>query len=191
VTPIAPERGLRRFVETAMHSPFSLPVLGVSLLAAVAFGVHLGESSVGLINPIYFQAPPLHPRDRGAAIDERRLEQDGPVYAQLYGWEQGYAARAADCGNCEALQARDAYSARVPYFGSGGELRAAVTQARSNLGESFAEAPEIVVHRPAEVERYAHYRISEDQAEAEASPEPELAAEVVGLDDKKDVDESF
>jgi hypothetical protein len=188
---LTPERGSRRFVVTAMYSPFSLPVIGVSLLAAVAFGVHLGESSVGLINPIYFQAPPLHPRDRGAAIDESRLVQRGPVYAQLYGWEQGYAARAADCGNCPALEARDAYSARVPYFGSDGELRATVTQARSDLGESFAEASEVVVHRPAEVERYAHYRISEDEAEAEASPEPELAAEIVGLDDKKDADERF
>ena len=184
MTPVAPERDSRRFVETAMMSPFSLPVMGVSLLAAVAFGVHLGESSVGLINPIYFQAPPLHPRDRGAAIDESRLEQNGPVYAQLYGWEQGYAARAADCGNCPALQARNAYSARVPYFGTGRELRVAVTQARSDLGESFAEAPELVVPRPAEVERYAHYRISED--EVEAVPEPEFASDPVGFADKKD-----
>jgi hypothetical protein len=51
------ERGFRRFVLSAMQSPFTLPILGASLLAAVAFGVHLGESSIGLIKPIYFQEP--------------------------------------------------------------------------------------------------------------------------------------
>ena len=172
-----------------MHGVFSLPVLGASLLGAVAVGVHLGESSIGLINPIYFQAPPLHPRDRGAAIDESRLQRRGPVYAELYGWEQGYAARAADCGNCEALLARDAYaySARVPYFGSGVRVHRAVAQAPEELGERFAAVPEDVAPRLAQVERYADFPIAEEQVVA---PEPE-PAEIVAPDDKKDVDEAF
>jgi len=33
------ERGVRRFVMTAMTSPFALPVLGGSLIAAVALGI--------------------------------------------------------------------------------------------------------------------------------------------------------
>ena len=178
------ERGFRRFVVTAMHSPVSLPILGGSLLFAVAMGIHLGESSIGQINPIYFQEPPLHPRDRGAAIDETRLHQAQPAYADLYGWEQGHAALAADCGNCEALHARDAYaySAVVPYFGSRPRLRPAVAQA-PEPEPVFAEVPEEVTPRQAPIERYAHYAVSADEAE-EAADEPAPEAEPLGL--KKD-----
>jgi hypothetical protein len=179
-----------------MINPFSLPVLGASLLVAVVVGVHLGESSVGLINPIYFQEPPLHPRDRGAAIDEASLNRRGPAFADLYGWEQGYAARAADCGNCEALRARDAYaySAEVPYFGSGSRLRSAVAVARDELGERFAALPDHVSPRNAEVERYAHYRIvAEPESEPEPEPEPDLAVDDVAppSDGGKDEVEEF
>ena len=147
-----------------MASPLALPILGGSLLVAVALGVHLGESSVGLINPIYFQEAPLHPRERGAAIDERSLNRAQPAYADLYGWEQGHAAIAADCGDCDALRARDAYaySARVPYFGNRAEVRAAVAEARDELGERFAEVPEEVVPRVSPIERYAYYPVSDD-----------------------------
>ena len=93
------ERRLRRFVVAAMLNPFTLPALGASVLVAIALGVHLGESSVGLINPIYFQGPPLHPRDRGAAIEEGSLHRSQTAYADLYGWEQGHAARAAGPGS--------------------------------------------------------------------------------------------
>jgi hypothetical protein len=154
-----------------MPNPFSLPILGASLLGAVVVGLHLGESSIGLINPIYFQAPPLHPRERGAAIDEASLQQRGPAYSQLYGWEQGYAARAADCGNCEALQARDAYahaySARVPYFGNHAAVRPAVAAAPDVLEERLAEAREDPAPRLAQIERYAYYPVEEV-----AEPEP-------------------
>ena len=155
-----------------MLNPFSLPVMGGSLLAAVIVGLQLGQSSVSLINPIYYQAPPLHPRLRGAAIDERSLDRTPePAYGQLYGWEQGYAARAADCGNCEALRARDAfaYSARVPYFGGREGLSRRVEQARADLGDQFADVPEEAAPRFAAAERYAYYAVSEDDVE----PEPD------------------
>ena len=171
------ERGFRRFVVALMHSPFTLPMLGASVLVAVVLGVHLGESSVGLINPIYFQGAPLHPRDRGAAIEEGSLHRSQTAYADLYGWEQGHAARAADCGNCEALRARDAYaySAQVPYFGGRQALRTAVVEARDDLGERFAEVPEDLSPRVSDIERYAHYPVSEDADEPEV--EMALAAE--------------
>ena len=97
-----------------------------------------------------------------------------PAYAQLYGWEQGYAARAADCGDCPALGARDAhaYSARVPYFGSGGELGEAVAEARADLGERFAEVAEPVSPRHGPVERYAHYPVSADEPDYFEFKEP-------------------
>lgn len=169
------ERRCGRFVVAAMHSPFTLPALGASLLVAVALGVHLGESSVGLINPIYFQGPALHPRDRGAAIEEGSLHRSQTAYADLYGWQQGHAARAADCGNCEALRARDAYaySAQVPYFGGREALRTAVVQARDDLGERFAEVPDDLSPRVSDIERYAYYPVSEGEPEVEVA----LAAE--------------
>ena len=139
--PEAPERRLRRFVWGAMTSPFTLPMIGGSLLAAVAFGVHLGESAVSMINPIYYQGPAIHPRDRGAAIDESQLTPSrGPVYAELYGWREGDAARAADCGDCgmATVGRARAYSAVVPYFG-GREAR----RPQRNWSEDRA-APEVV-----------------------------------------------
>ena len=147
-----------------MPSFFSLPILGGSLLVAAAVGVQLGESSIGLINPIYFEEPPLHPRDRGAAIEERALQPARNGYAGLYGWEQGHAAIAAECFECGAPGARgeQAYSARVPYFGSRGEVRVAVADARELLGDRFAEVPDDVSPRRADVERYAHYPVTED-----------------------------
>ena len=147
-----------------MPSFFSLPILGGSLLVAAAVGVQLGESSIGLINPIYFEEPPLHPRDRGAALEERALQPARNGYAGLYGWEQGHAAIAAECFECGAPDVRgeQAYSARVPYFGSRGEVRVAVADARELLGDRFAEVPDDVAPRRADVERYAHFPVSED-----------------------------
>ena|SRR5688572_15957562 len=179
------ERRFRRFVIEAMHSPFTLPALGASVLVAVALGVHLGESSIGLINPIHFQGPPLHPRDRGAAIEEGSLHRSQTAYADLYGWEQGHAARAADCGDCDALRARDAYaySAQVPYFGGREGLRAAVVQARDDLGERFAEVPEDLSPRVSQIERYAYYPVTEEEG-----IEMALAAEDAEFADETDSD---
>ena len=147
-----------------MNSPFTLPVLGGSLLAAVAFGVHLGESSISQINPIYFQGPPLHPRDRGAAIDESTLHRAPPIQMALYGWEQGHAARAAECGDC-GVRSAPVYSARVPYFGNRSDVHVAVADARELMGEQFAEVPEDLSQRAAQVELYAHYQVEADEPE--------------------------
>jgi len=162
-----------------MINPLTLPMLGGSLLAAVALGVHLGESSVGLIHPIHFQGPALHPRDRGAAIDETRLPPRAPAYGELYGWEQGEAARAADCGNCEALRARAAYahdySAEVPYFGGPAEqarvpdVRDAVV-AHGAPAEEPPGAEEIVRPKPP-VARYAYYPVVAEEIAEPPKPQ--------------------
>ncbi|MGZ8345761.1 MAG: hypothetical protein ACXWUP_01480 [Allosphingosinicella sp.] len=176
-----------------MTSPFTLPIMGGSLLAAVAFGIHLGSSAVGEIDPAYFQGPALHPRDRGVAIDERPagLHRTRTAYSDLYGWEQGEAMRAAECGDCKVMRASEAYaySAVVPYFGPG----------RSRTSKSdFGVAPATdVVDLPTEegqggplesavdarpdVSRYANYPLTYEeaafaaetgQAEAAAVPLP-------------------
>lgn len=180
-----------------MPNLFSWPALAASLLLAVIVGLQLGQSSVSLINPIYYQAPPLHPRDRGAAIDERALASARPAYAELYGWEEGYAARAADCGNCEALQVRGAYaspavySARVPYFGGHSEPRVTLAVAEDVYPDRLAARPDVTADPV--VHRYAYYPVSAEAAapaapaSASAPPSPPAAApavEEIGPDSK-------
>jgi len=74
------------------------PAIGSAALA-VGLGVQLGASTIREINPIHFQGPPIHPRDRGAAIDPAALRPPAQsAYAQAYGWGEGERARAAASG---------------------------------------------------------------------------------------------
>ncbi len=108
-----------------MIRSLTLPILGTSLFMAAAAGVHLGESSIGLINPIHFQGPAPHPRERGVAIYEEPLplQPRRAAYAELYGWDEGAAAQAAECGDCfrpaggAVADPEPVYSAIIPYFG--------------------------------------------------------------------------
>ena len=154
-----------------MINPFTLPAVGGALFAAVAIGIHLGESAIGLIDPVHMQGPAIHPRDRGAAIDENRIRPRAPAYGELYGWEEGEAARAADCGDCEALAARDAYAytAVVPYFGGIVETPAAPVTAEEEAWE--APPPEDRVEPETPILRYTHYRVAAEPEAAPAKPD--------------------
>ena len=163
----------------------NLPALAGSLLAAIVLGIHLGESSVGLINPVYFQGPALHPRDRGAAIDPATLPTPrGPAYADLYGWDEGRTAVLADCGDCAALAARDryAYSAAVPYFGGRSDRPAPVAEPApaAQLDTIVTPSAEYTA-REAQVARYAHYPVDERRAKV-----PDYAANDVHLNDEEE-----
>ena len=168
-----------------MTHPYALPVLGASILVAAAAGIHLGESAVAAITPIYFQGPALHPRDRGAAIDESRLTLARAQAPQVYGWDQGYAARAADCGDCDGLAAREAqaYSAVVPYFG-GGEPAAKpggyATEASVRVHRGSDESVALAEADTARIEFYAQHPLGYEEA---AFVEP--AAEELPLEDKE------
>jgi hypothetical protein len=148
------------------------------VVAAGALGVHLGQAAIDDINPLYFQGAAVHPRDRGAEVSEIGLEPRAPAFAQLYGWEQGQAARNADCGDCAALGARDAHS--------GGEVRFAVlqtewrTEARP-ASYSQEAAPDPAAGQPqpqpivyivenADVARYASYPIEAEAANEADKP---------------------
>jgi len=92
------ERPASRFRRVIGNYLLSWPAIGVAALA-VGLGVQLGASTVNEINPIHFQGPPVHPRDRGAAIDPAALRPPAQsAYAQAYGWGEGNAARAATSG---------------------------------------------------------------------------------------------
>ena len=161
------ERGLRRFVVTAMTSRFALPVMGGSLLAAVALRHPARRKRDRPDQPDLLPGPRRPSARPRRAIDESNLPAPvRPAYRDLYGWDEGAAARAAECDNCSRSRVRDAhaYSAEVPYFGSREDLRTAVREARDELGESFAEAPDQVGARNAPMLRYAYYPITEEEA---------------------------
>jgi hypothetical protein len=156
------------------------------IVAAGAFGVHVGESAIGQINPLYFQGAAVHPRDRGAVVDGAALVEEGPRFAQLYGWAEGAAARNADCVNCEALNARDAYAggAQAAVFDSG--WRPAPQSAAWSPGPADALTPVEDEPSPFEAQRaalgrYAAYQI-EEKPEAEEAAEPEPAADAETTD---------
>jgi hypothetical protein len=177
------ERGLRRIVMRAMTSPFTLPIMGGSLLAAVIAGVHLGDSAIGHINPIYFQGPAVHPRDRGAAIDERQLNRPrGPAYADLYGWDEGAAARAVECGDCVVMRSREAvaYSAVVPYFGPGETREPRADPAAEVVvyrGNAMGGPLEPSTGKP-DVSRYTDYPLTYEEAAFPVESAPPAPEEV-------------
>lgn len=83
-------------------------------LAAAALGAHLGGSTIAMIDPVHFQGPALHPRERGVAIEEEAVQPARPAFASLYGWTDGAAARAEDCGGCDAVAAMEMDPAPEP-----------------------------------------------------------------------------
>jgi hypothetical protein len=169
-----------------MDKRLRLAAFASFVVAAGALGVHLGQAAIDDINPLYFQGAAVHPRDRGAEVSELSLEPRAPSFAQAYGWEQGQAARNADCGDCAALGARDAYA--------GGEVRFAVLQTewrteaqpasyrREGEPEVATEQqqaqPVVYIVENADVARYASYPIeTEPQGKPEAEPAGEAPAE--------------
>lgn len=84
-----------------MRKTVSLSALGGATAAAAVLGLHLGQAAVSEIDPIYYQGPAIHPRDRGAAIEESwEPQQPQTLFASLYGWAEGQAARAEECSDC-------------------------------------------------------------------------------------------
>lgn len=121
-----------------MANPIALALAGGGVLLAVLIGVNLGNATVEGIDPSYFRAPET-PRLRQAVLDEvpaAPLSRRLPSYDELYGWDEGAAALAAECGaNCGVS---GDYSAAVPYFGSREELAAAHRDALREIDRDYA-----------------------------------------------------
>jgi hypothetical protein len=129
---------------------------------AVGVGVQLGESAVNQIDPLYFQGPAIHPRDRGAALDPATLP--GPIvspYQQAYSWARGAEALAAYHGEV-------AY----PYALNPEPAVQQLAETQWAVVETPQAQPWPVVHAGAnpEIERYARYPI-EDKPSVEREPE--------------------
>jgi len=150
-----------------MDRRLKIPAFAGLILAGMAGGVALGESAIDQINPIYFQGAAVHPRDRGAALDPNALPAQTPRFAEYYGWEEGQAARTADCFGCAAIAARDAYAyAEAPAI-----QYAAAETVWSDAAQPYApeadRAPAEQADGPSDVELYAGFQIEEKPAEAE------------------------
>jgi hypothetical protein len=145
------------------------PAFGALVLAAAAFGVHLGDSAIDQINPIHFQGAAVHPRDRGAAVPDFAAQPQPVGFSQHYGWEEGQAARAADCAGC---------SGSLAGYGDGGGVAYAV------LETGWVSEPQPAVYDPgadpgaeaeaeeaaprvdkAEVDRYASFQVESEPTE--------------------------
>lgn len=185
--PAPPVRNLgrRRLVTRLMASPLTLPALGVAGFLAVVAGIQLGNSAVGAIDPVYFRGAAVHPRDRGAALDERELEaarlaRRATAYNELYGWDEGRAARLADCQGCSMTRvAAGDYSALVPYFGSREERRADEARERNRVDALYEkredEAAEQREARADHVARYLDFPVAEPAVQVVEPAAPELA----------------
>ncbi len=155
-----------------MDLKLKAPLLGAVLIGAAGIGAHMGETAIANINPLYFQGPAVHPRDRGAAVDPSLLPASGPRFADHYGWAQGTEARLADCGDCAALAARDQYALLPAHH-----LATAYSEPLAQRMEPQAESEpqdDFIVEVAPEIERYAYYPIEEKpegKADAYASVE--------------------
>lgn len=182
------EPGAVRHVHRRMASPATLIALGVGGVMAVIFGVSLGNSAISQINPFYFQGAALHPRDRGAALDPNAPTVIPNRYEQLYGFAQGQQARAADCVGCTferpEMPARlDVHTASAPYFGSREERTREDAQERRAIDALYQQRLDDAAARQAalaDMRRYTHYRVSEDEVVRER---PYYARNDVVLDD--------
>jgi hypothetical protein len=155
---------------------------------AMMLGISLGNSAISQINPLYFQGPAVHPRDRGAAIDPNRPTVIPNSYEQLYGWSQGAQARATDCPGCTFEQPAPPAEVRVAsatYFGSREEEARRDAREQREIDDAYLGRLEDAARRREMAERlarYTDYRVSEDEvmldrpnAAEDEDPAPEPA----------------
>jgi hypothetical protein len=182
-----------------MFSPSTLLALGAGSIVAVMLGVSLGNAAISQINPVYFSGAAVHPRDRGAALDPDAPTVIPNRYEQLYGFNEGQQARAADCFGCTfgppAMPAEaGVYAASAPYFGSREERVRAEAREQREIDTDYQRGLDEAAARRAamdEVGRYAHYRVSEDEVVRDppaqgARERPYYARNDVVLDESDD-----
>lgn len=150
--------------------------MAAALLLAVVVGVNLGNAAIDGINPVHFQ-PREAPRQRPIAVETEPvgLSRRLPSYADLYGWEEGNRALAADCTGCSA--GAGTYSASVPYFGSREELEGIRRAELREIDRDYRSEMEAMEHRASAAEQVPAVSVPPPSTEIEAKPvaEPEPA----------------
>ena len=196
------EPGRLRTVSRLMFNPTALLALGAGSIVAVMMGISLGNSSISQINPIHFQGAALHPRDRGAALDPNAPTVIPNRYEQLYGFAEGQQVRAIDCAGCTfgppAMPTEPGvYAAAAPYFGSREERARDEAREQREIDADYQRRLDEAAERRVamdEVQRYAHYRVSEDEVVREPPAEalsvrPYYARSDIVLTDRRDDDQ--
>lgn len=154
-----------------MKKSLTASALAAMVIGAAALGIHLGESAIDQINPLYYQGAAVHPRDRGAAVDETLARPQAPRFAELYGWAEGQDARSAGCGDCAVRVAHSAYQAGTHFAVIETGWRPEARQAAYRVPEPEPPAPpEDAAEPEAEpfvIERYAAFPIEEKPEAAE------------------------
>jgi hypothetical protein len=146
----------------------------VLTIVAGAVGLQLGESAIGQIDPLYFQGRAEPPRD----VTKDPRPQSASAFAEASGWEEGYKARAAECPGCGLATPATASARPAPLY----TYSDAAIAPRWQYADDAASGDEVRIERSlgsAQVQRYLHYPVSADQAEARAAldSEPAEAAE--------------
>ena len=145
--------------------------LSIALLTASLFGLQLGRSAIAEINPIHFRGEAARPR----GVDPNAGAVTPDPYSSAYGFGDGFAARAADCGgDCDAREARDAGAFAFdppvrPRAASGPYWRDSTPVADPRPWAPGAVGPDAL-----SVERYLHYPVEGGE---DAKPAPDGDAE--------------
>ncbi|GAA4819865.1 hypothetical protein GCM10023232_16060 [Sphingosinicella ginsenosidimutans] len=166
-------RALRRAIRRRLETPWYFPAVGALAIGGILIGVTLGNNTVAAIDPLAFHETvvrPPRPPAEALPMPPRSVSAD-------YGWPGG-----VDCGaDCGAYAAEGTagtprgYDDRVPYFGSQGDMRAAIARARDELGSAFPETRPDAGIAGGPAERYSHFPITQDE---EAAREAERDAEI-------------
>jgi hypothetical protein len=142
-----------------------LPVMAVLTIVAGAIGLSIGEGAIGQIDPLYFQG--AAPEVRDVTKDARAQRQPG--YADASGWEEGYRARAVDCGDCPVWASRQGAPAQVTVPEVGLRPHWQEASAYRAYEEELAAQEQGQQAQPSPLSRYLHYPVNQEQAQIAAS----------------------
>jgi len=151
---------------------------GAGLLVAAIVGLQLGQSAISEIDPAHFQGPAARPA--GVEPVAARPDADDP-FSQPYpaNWAEGPGG--AGCGgDCEARRARAAAAAFAGPVAAR-DLTAPYWRDVTPTTELRPWPAGVIPNRGLSVERYMHYPVTQDQAEAatEAAAPARAAAPAV------------
>lgn len=156
-------RALEAAVLRRFDRPWYFPAIGAVAIGAILLGVTLGNSTVAAIDPLAFHETVIRPEPPAAEplpLPPRSVSAD-------YGWPDGVDC-GADCGRyaAAAIGRPPDQEGRVPYFGSAGDMRAAVARARDELGSDFPETGADVGVVGGPIERYSHFPVAPDERDS-------------------------
>ena len=172
--PAGTGRRRRRFPPMPRARPSSLALTSVGLVVAAILGVQLGQSAIADINPVHFQGP-LAPQGITPPPEPAPFDP----YAQPYVWSLTPPASLVDCVGPDCGAARTREAVRLATDESAGRDPALpYWRDATPVTELQPWTPGEVPGRDLAVERYMHYPVNREEADAPApAPAPKPEAE--------------